>query len=464
MLIRHRQLSSLGGLITILALAADPFNQQILSYRFGPTPTGNATIPYAFRFQTVGGDAMAMNTSMGNAIYQGLFGAENQNPLQELPFQCPTGNCTWSSEIVSLGVCSESANIATHLKSDCHAAQNEPAYQECIFSLPNGASVDLSTEVLLHSYNETKDSIAFGGYENFLSAFTVIGRNGSGSPDDAFAQEHVWYFCAQAYNANVTNGVISQNITKIWHNGTFPSSYDSKTGIDGGSPVSVANDYYILGPELPGLSPPQTFNVSTFDLIVLSMFLQNLTQGVGTIGSANNSASNSSAFSISLETFDYSQPSIQTLYLAKNITSVVSNMAGTMTNLVRTSQGLIPLPDPLPKGITAFPNPQLGNLPANGTAYSYQTFIEVRWPWFILSLVLALGGLGFLVGTVIASRLEKTTPWKNSALALLMHGLDTQSRKEFGGTDSVSEMEDLAEGTVLRLQVTSDGFKILSRT
>lgn len=70
----------------------------------------------------------AMNTIMGNAIYPGLYGAESQDPSQDLLFQFRTGNCTWSSEIISLGVCSESAHISAHLTSDC---QSTPGL--CIF-------------------------------------------------------------------------------------------------------------------------------------------------------------------------------------------------------------------------------------------------------------------------------------------------------------------------------------------
>jgi hypothetical protein len=301
----------------------------------------------------------------------------------------------------------------------------------------------------MQSYNDTKQSIAFGDYGNFLSSFSALWSNGT-------AQEHVWYFCAQAYNINITNRVVSQNVTNTWRDGTFPSSYNPTTGIDTGSVRTSANDYSILGPQLPGSSSPQLYNVSTNDIIVLSMFLQNLTQGVGMLGNASYGGDNTME-KIGLSFMEFSQPSIQRLYSAGNLTSVVSNIAGTMTNVVRTGLGFIPIPaDPVAS------NPKLGNLDAVGTAYSYQTFIEVRWPWFILSLVLAIGGLVFLLGTVIVNRREETTPWKNNALAMLMHGLDPQLRGEFGRMEKISEMEGVAEGTVLRLQVTSDGLKLLS--
>lgn len=120
-----RQLSSLGAIITILALAADPFNQQILSYPVKPGSSGNATVPFALSFQTRGADATSMHTTMANAIYQGLYGSESQNPAQNLPFQYPKGICTWSSEVISLGICSESADISSHMTSNCQATTDE---------------------------------------------------------------------------------------------------------------------------------------------------------------------------------------------------------------------------------------------------------------------------------------------------------------------------------------------------
>lgn len=106
------------------------------------------------------------------------------------------------------------------------------------------------------------------------------------------------------------------------------------------------------------------------------MFLHDLTKGNGTLGNATSGR-------ITLSNLvEFSQPSIETMYSAKNLTSVISNIAGTMTNLVRTNQGFITIPDE-----DVGPNPKKENLPANGTAYSHHTFIEVRWPWLILSLV-----------------------------------------------------------------------------
>jgi hypothetical protein len=62
------------------------------------------------------------------------------------------------------------------------------------------------------------------------------------------------------------------------------------------------------------------------------------------------------------------------------------------------------------------------------------------------------------------SQMAKTSPWKNNAMTLLMHRLDSQLRSEFGRTDRISEIDNIAEGMVLRLYITSNKYKLLSKT
>ena len=115
------------------------------------------------------------------------------------------------------------------------------------------------------SYNDTKQPMAFGAYDNFLSSFSVLGRNASKT--NVYAEEQ-WYF---------------STVTESWHDGALPSFYDSEPGIDSAPPTTFASNFFVMGPQLPGSSSPQTYNASTYDIIVLSMFLRDLTQGNGTL-------------------------------------------------------------------------------------------------------------------------------------------------------------------------------------
>lgn len=84
-----------------------------------------------------------------------------------------------------------------------------------------------------------------------------------------------------------------------------------------------------------------------------------------------------------------------------------------MTNQLRTSVSYIPNPVGHMENITTG---TISNIPAYGAAYTTQTYISVRWPWFIVSLVLLLCGLAFLIGAVVVTRRVKTAPWKNSVV------------------------------------------------
>lgn len=123
-----------------------------------------------------------------------------------------------------------------------------------------------------------------------------------------------------------------------------------------------------------------------------------------------------------------------------------------MTNFIRTGAELGMVDESL-----------AGSGFAIGAALSIEPFIEVNWLWFILSLVLLVSGLVFLLGTIAVFRNDQAPLWKNSTLALLMHGLDAEHREKFARIEGLREMDEAAEGMVMRLQFTSDGLKVLSR-
>ena len=91
---------------------------------------------------------------------------------------------------------------------------------------------------------------------------------------------HLVYVCI-TYDTSIGQGIINQTIVEEWHNSHWPANYYSWDDL----PIanSVANDSYIIGPTPPGKSEPQTYNISMVDLVLISMFLQNLTDGVGTM-------------------------------------------------------------------------------------------------------------------------------------------------------------------------------------
>jgi hypothetical protein len=98
--LRSRPLASLGAVITILALAFDPFIQQIVQY---PSILSSDSGTAASVRRSLNFSINATSTDWLNAVSAGIWsGAE---PFAQQP-SCPSGNCTWM-EYSSTGWCSK---------------------------------------------------------------------------------------------------------------------------------------------------------------------------------------------------------------------------------------------------------------------------------------------------------------------------------------------------------------------
>jgi len=64
-----------------------------------------------------------------------------------------------------------------------------------------------------------------------------------------------------------------------------------------------------------------------------------------------------------------------------------------------------------------------GSEQISGTILEHKSFVNARWVWLSLPLMSHLSSLLFLVQTILQSR-NTGRVWKNSALAVMLHGLE----------------------------------------
>lgn len=97
-----------------------------------------------------------------------------------------------------------------------------------------------------------------------------------------------------------------------------------------------------------------------------------------------------------------------------------------------------------------------------GKVYKMETCVAVNWGWVIVPASLVLAAIEFLLLTIWASPSRKTQqgPWKSSSLAVLFHGLDSGVRKSCGDLPRRSEMWERAEEVQVRLRNDVDGLKL----
>jgi hypothetical protein len=73
---------------------------------------------------------------------------------------------------------------------------------------------------------------------------------------------------------------------------------------------------------------------------------------------------------------------------------------------------------------------------------SFEIFVNVRFGWLALPLVVIVATFGFLIATILKASREKAGIWKTSSFATLMHGLSWDA-KVSGNESSLWRMEDM---------------------
>jgi hypothetical protein len=114
-----------------------------------------------------------------------------------------------------------------------------------------------------------------------------------------------------------------------------------------------------------------------------------------------------------------------------NIPTYVEEMTTSLTNAIRT-----------------YPN-STALVPGSG---AIETFIQARWGWLALPLILICLAFIFLVFTIHqSSSSSDIKTWKNSALAVLLNGLADETKTAIGAPRELSAMWERAKKIDVRL-------------
>ena len=103
--------------------------------------------------------------------------------------------------------------------------------------------------------------------------------------------------------------------------------------------------------------------------------------------------------------------------------------------------GLQDLSDRLAKTMTNAMRVSGGGVPVSGTAFEMTTYVHIRWGWIALPALVFLMTGTFLAAAMLRSRITRTKLWKSSALAMLFHGLDGDTRKRALDSDSLKQVK-----------------------
>ena len=487
--LRGRDLvASIGAVVTIAALAIDPFAQQIIHYYTCQIEltTAQAAIPRTNLFYEPGlhdGNLqISISTGMQSAVNIGVF-----QPAVDVQFDCPTGNCTFGQPYHSVGYCSHCSDISSELQiknlthtytvpSDLTNNFTEVVW-ELNTSLPSGLSVINGVGVggqFDDEYFAMGDPTYTGSIE-IISGASRYNISSRGSCPD-LSNNDTWSCrgygaarctlkpCIKTYTANVSAGNVQESLLStfsnlaVWDNSTMDyeifeaavnigclSSNERQSLIKLGYKIEDSTQwlpYNQTWDPFPRVSPNDTqfpesmiargcvylidiLNVDSLGNFLSSTFAGNVTVGMGESGEPTSPNGPQVLQSI----FDFGNVSFG------RVDSIFQNVSDSITKYIREN----------------------GNVnhsaPAIGLVLHDQTCVQVRWWWLAFPVVLVVLTIVFFAAMVIQTRRgdHPKHEWKSSPLPLVFHRLERDTQDPNEDIVDINEMEGVARRLHVRL-------------
>lgn len=409
-------MASVGSVVTLLALFADAFVQQSVSYPLVPRNQATATIPYTQAYtQYDRGAGLAPNISppILAALYNGVFSSNLTRSESSVTSTCPSGNCTFPA-YASLAMCSHCHNVSSLVKSI-----GVPGTSDITWILPNGFSfteqnIDMEATILNMTASGTSSLLLntddLAGYASPLTTnMTII------SIDGPNAWDCVLSFCAKSYNPREAFGYFNETTTDTFDEPQW----------------TLDNGVYTFDVPTTHLTTIGTWN-RTFavDEIALGGFLSAL--GNTLVGNCLNDVNGTYHFSTGI-----AQGFTQRGLKGDGIPRTLANIADALTNALQTISGQ----------------------QVEGTTIDLVTHIEVDWLWMIMPLCMMVLAVFFMIVTMWKSHSSGVPSWRNSVLAVMEHGIGADTLEEISGAGSSRQAESAAVGkeTVGTLDTWAEG-------
>ncbi|KEZ41920.1 hypothetical protein SAPIO_CDS6623 [Scedosporium apiospermum] len=444
---RRDALAVIGCIITILALAIDPFAQQIVSFpsRTVPSDTATAWIRRAQAYdsgtivRTGLAKAQQIEPGMQGAILMGIYGKAG-----DPHFSCPTGNCTFP-DLSTLGVCASCEDVTAESKSKCAPGNGASIISTCNVTTPGGfqLSATYGKGSSATSYWTNLNSTAARGNGSVsLATFALM----KGPPDkhgavndERTVSECSIRFCERTYRAfRVTDGspdAPSYNFRDI--NMTSVLSIEN-------APTAT----YVGYGTLPATDKPtNSFVINSADFNAISATLIALF----TTSRYSDNAQDSSG-GLDERGFDISN----TLFQSTNLSHLMDNLADRMSDYIRsvTATDLVFINDAVDDAAAMI---NATTVTVEGISFREETYVHVSWPWFILPAGVVFAAAVFLLLTIIVNRASRGQIWKSSILPYIYHPLSGEMVAEQNSLEKLGEMSERASRTRARLFRYEDG-------
>ena len=486
--LRGRNLiASVGAIVTIAALAIDPFAQQIIRYYTCEVEvtSNRATIPRTNLFYEPGLHESPLQISLSSGIRSAVNGGVFQ-PGVPIQVQCATGNCTFSQPYHSMGYCSHCLDVThelqihnqTHHYTPPNTNQTEDGYV-LNTTLPSGLFVacGVGTEDFIgNEYFSMGPSPLDGSIEVISGAcpsfYDLFGRGKCAGSQ----HNDTWYCrgygaarctlepCIRTYTSRVSAGNLQEDLLST-SSDLAESNIDSVdldtllAAVDIGcisahERQSLIGLGYSISNNTRWLPYNQTF--APFARIPASndtRFPESmLVRGCVYLMDVLNSESLYSWFSSSVFSGNvtvYPDESFQPAgYIGSDILQNFFHFGN--VSFERVNSTFQNVSDSITKYVRENGNAN-HSAPAIGVVLHDQTCVRVRWWWLAFPVALVALTIFFLAAMIVETR-RKDHPkneWKSSPLPLVFRGLQLDTHGP--GEEDIHEMERTARHLHVRL-------------
>ncbi|KAJ5381158.1 uncharacterized protein N7496_003586 [Penicillium cataractarum] len=424
--LRARHFAVPGSLAVILALAFDPFTQNLIHYypKLVADSSQIALVSNGSEYSTVGlewitgGDGY-MEPGLKSSIYSSLFDNDSSRPWATPKWSCSTGNCTWDP-IAALEVRARCSNITDQLKLSCSNITkddpNEDPYS--VFIGKNNCTYSILGTSLTASFVPDYGyavAAATGSSNDTLLGIQLLTTEDmlNGSPT---MQTH-WRAmqCAlvptvHSFRPTVSRGVYREETLGTWSN----------RSLDGDDATS-----YVLRPHWGldmGMAPNKNFSISEDSLVMMKTFARQFFSGY-----VQNYPRKGFIF-VGVDNSQYASTDLIQAISYFNITACPTTVKGW--------EKLRCAAENMAAGMTkTFRDNTDGKSSAVGLAMISTTYVSVHWQWIALPVIIWLLGLITLAGTIWKTYRAEVPTWKNDAMPLLFLYENSQDEKPRPGEE-----------------------------
>ncbi|KAF4551315.1 Hypothetical protein D9617_14g077730 [Elsinoe fawcettii] len=486
-------IATMGAIITVIALAIDPFAQQVFLFESCTLEHNDAatTIPRVQTFAPVlpgdrtmfvAGDQYARMSNVLQAAYSAMIEPSSHLPAR-FNHNCPSGNCTWHAPggyyqtLMFDYACADLSNMISNTTRSASNTTSGPSYM-----LPSGPSLDSPTNMTIDSdtlielrtsatLQDPPPFIPFNS-TNELFAFTAlywretVPRKGMIPPEAGPAAATCRVFPVfKTFNATVSNNILTEHEVArqafpgwlklprflrdgVWEecvsspvatsNNTMPLSqgqfflenWQRAALVTPGAPIDKLNITYWNPACTVMMGPVMTQQLGSY---FRGLFSQRVPGGPEAIEAGTVSSLYSANASVGNDMHLSAFINGGKADMA-SIERYMAAMTGAMSAAMRTNAN-VSLAE---------------NQMTRGTTQVVKTCARVRWGWLVLPASLTVATIGFVVAIMVREGLRAKKPgWpgllKSSPLGLMLYGPVDTSFYEYAGPKDLVTLEARAE-------------------